>query len=321
MRRSSFRRGRWLVARDVHPPYGVAQRVELFADHDAPSSQRAEIAEAKAAARLAEKALEAGEAATCITHSSTALALATNSAPLRLIRAECQLLAKEYDSAIGDLARASALLPSLAPHLLVRLSLLGGFFVPDAGLALGPEALPPLKRCLQADPDSKTCSQPLRRLKKLDKALAQARNWLDAQRWAELAVALAGGSTRAGLIADVKEVLVDYEVPLKSSPDAPAPLPAGVEEDAALVTTLMGTLCRAYVSLGNRKANAACPKVLERDPEHKWALMNKGDQLLADEKWDEAVKVLNDAFEAGGRSDREVSTRRQPDPPRSLAPR
>lgn len=102
--------------------------------------------------------------------------------------------------------------------------------------------------------------------------------------------------------------MVDYQMPLKGSAETPAPLPEGVEEEAALVRTLRGTLCRAYVSLGNRKANAACPKVLEWEPEHKWALMNKGDQLLADEKWDEAVQVLSEAFEAGGRSDREVST-------------
>lgn len=160
---------------------------------------------------------------------------------------------------------------------------------------------------MQADPDSRTCAQPLKRLKKLDKALAQARNWLDAQRWGELAVALAGGSTKAGLIADVREVLEDYEVPLKSSPDSPAPLPKGAEGHSPLVTELLGSLCRAYVQLGNRKAANACPVVLERDQNHKWALMNKGDQLIKDEKWEEAVQVLNDAFEAGGRSDREVS--------------
>lgn len=271
-------------------------------------TQLSDIKSARVAAAKAEKALGANDVATCLSASSTALALATNSAPLRLVRAECQLLAGEYDSAIGDLSRASALLPSLAPHLLVRLSLLGGFFVTDSGISLGSEALGPLKRCLQGDPDSKTCSQPLRRLKKLDKALHQARNWLEAQRWGELAVAIAGGSTKQGLIADVKEVLVDYQAPLKSSPDAPAPLPAGAEQSSPLLTTLHAALCQAYVSLGNRKANVACPTVLERDPKNKFALLNKGDQLLADEKWQEAVNVFSEAFEETGRSDRQVSS-------------
>jgi len=36
-------------------------------------------------------------------------------------------------------------------------------------------------------------------------------------------------------------------------------------------------------------------------------LVGRGEALLGKEEWEEAVKVLEKAFEAGGRSDRDVS--------------
>ena len=40
-----------------------------------------------------------------------------------------------------------------------------------------------------------------------------------------------------------------------------------------------------------------------------WGLVGRGDKLMTEENWEEAVQALSAAFEATGRSDREVSMR------------
>lgn len=287
------------------------------ADARNPRPQRQQVVTAQKEYLAAQKALARSppNLDRCISSSSAAIHTSPQALSLRLLRAECALLAHDFDSAIGDLSRASALSPTLPQHLLVRIALLSSLFT-DHGLAVPLETHASLKRCLAADPDSKTCAKPLKTLKKLEKELAQLRNWVDAARWTEAAVTIAGSSSHEGVLATVKALLEAYQKPVaRGAPLDEAPLPAG---DAALGTkspllrALTSTLCRAYVTLDSpRKAAAACRDALALDPDDTWALVGKSDELLKGEQYDEAVRVLSAAFEATGRSDRGVLERLQ----------
>lgn len=206
--------------------------------------------------------------------------------------------------------------PTLPQHLLVRIALLSALFT-DNGLSIPLETHASLKRCLAADPDSKTCAKPLKNLKKLEKELAQLRNWVDAGRWTEAAVTIAGGASREGLLPSVKSLLETYQEPIaRGAPADEAPLPraagdAHLAHKSPLLQHLTSTLCRAYVSLDSRKAASACREALAFDPEDTWGLVGRGDELLKREEYDEAVRVLSAAFEATGRSDRKVLERLQ----------
>ncbi|GAA5992689.1 hypothetical protein JCM10908_006880 [Rhodotorula pacifica] len=262
------------------------------------------------------------QAERCITASTSALQLSPQSLELRLLRAECSFLAHDFDSAIGDLSRASALSPTLPQHLLVRIALLSAFFTPPPHdrPEIPSDTLLSLKRCLAADPDSKTCAKALKALKALERDLAKVRNWIDAGKWMETAVAIAGSSAKEGVLPRVKEMLELYQKPLVRGAAADeAPLPSTRADGTTsandfakfspLLRTLQSTLCKAYVQLDSRKASAACAAALELDPEDTWGLVGKADELMKKEEWEEAVRVLSAAFEATGRSDRAIHDR------------
>lgn len=257
----------------------------------------------------ARKALKSSKLDTCVASTSAAITVAPNSEELRLLRAECYMLSREWDSTVGDLSRASALSPSLPPYLLLRISLVSALFL-DHGREVPADALMPVKRCLSSDPDSKPCRGAFKSLKALEKELAKLRNWVDSGRWTEAAVVLAGSSKSEGVIKTIKSLISTYQKPLPTHRDAPAPLPSDshLADTSPLLGRVLSDLCHAYVSLGQtRKAAAACEEVLRINPEDVWGLVGRSEKLLADESWQEAVNVLSSAFEATGRSDRAVS--------------
>ncbi|GJN89854.1 hypothetical protein Rhopal_002843-T1 [Rhodotorula paludigena] len=250
----------------------------------------------------------------CLSSSSAALTVSPQALQLRLLRAECALLAHDFDAAIGDLSRASSLSPTLPQHLLVRIALLSAFFT-DHGLSVPADTLLSLKRCLSADPDSKTCAKPLKALKNVEKDLSKLRNWVEAARWMEAAVTISGSSTKEGVLPTVRQLLETYQKPIaRGAPADAAPLPlfeGDVAQFSPLLRDLTSTLCRAYVQLNSRKAAQACEDALALDPEDTWGLVGRGDELMKKEEWEEAVRVLSAAFEATGRSDRAVLERLQ----------
>ncbi|GAA5821864.1 hypothetical protein JCM11251_004752 [Rhodosporidiobolus azoricus] len=247
----------------------------------------------------------------CLASSSAALQVSPQSLHLRLLRADCALLAHDFPSAIGDLSRASSITPTLPAHLLVRIALLSSLFT-DNGLSVPSDALLPLKRCLSADPDSKTCAKPLKALKKLEKELSRLRNWVDAGRWTEAAVSIAGSSSKEGVLPVVKNLLTAYQQPIGRNAKAEeSPLPSAERDPtlhihSPLLQQLTSLLCRSYVQTGSRKATAACDASLELDQEDTWGLVGKSEALMKAEEYEEAVRVLTAAFEATGRSDRVV---------------
>ncbi|CEQ40467.1 SPOSA6832_02087, partial [Sporobolomyces salmonicolor] len=248
----------------------------------------------------------------CISATSSAISLSPHSEELRLLRADCALLAHDFDTTVADLSRASALSPALPTHLQLRIALISSLFL-DHGLDIPADSLLALKKCLNADPDSKPCRQAFKALKGTEKELSKLRNWVEAGRWTEAAVMMAGSSTKEGLIPTVRGLIATYQQPVTPSNPATAPLPAdpNLPRSSPLLTSLLSTLCHAYIALQNRKSASACAEILLHDPEDTWGLVGKAEVLMKDEKWDEAVQVLSAAFEATGRSDRDVLSRLQ----------
>lgn len=253
--------------------------------------------------------------AQCIASTTAALVVAPNSEELRLLRAECHMQRAEWDATVGDLSRAAALAPNLAPYLLVRLSLVSSLFL-DHGLAIPAESWASLKRCIAGDPESKPCRGGLKNLKKLEKELAKLRNWIASNRWTEANVILSGRGAEEGLIEQVRKVISEYQQRLPTSPDQPAPLPTfatPLERASPLIDGLLSTLCHAHIMSNQmKKSEKSCEEILSRKGDDLWGLVGRGEKLIVEEDFEEAVRVLNSAFEQSGRSDRDV---------RSLTPR
>jgi DnaJ family protein C protein 3 len=250
----------------------------------------------------------------CLTSLTTAINFSPQSEELRLLRDECALLSNDFDSAVADLSRASAISPALPTHLQLRISLLSSLFL-DHGLSIPSDSLLALKKCLSADPDSKPCRKAFKALKSAEKDLSKLRNWLEADRWTEVAVTLAGSSTKDGLVKVVKDLISSYQTPLSKGDTATSPLPSSstLSHSSPLLTALLSSLCHSYIALNtnSRKTAAACTEVLAHDPEDTWGLVGRSEVLMKEENWEEAVRLLSDAFEKTGRSDREVLSRLQ----------
>lgn len=246
----------------------------------------------------------------CIASATAALQLSPNSEELRLLRAECHSLAGEWESTVGDLSRAASLSPNLSPHLLVRLSIISSLFL-EHGLEIPAESWTALKKCIVSDPESKPCRAALKSLKKIERELAKLRNWVEGNRWGEASVALSGRGGADGLIDQVKAIIAEYQQPLASLPGTPAPLPATttpLDRESPLLDVLLSTLCRAHITLGlTKKAVKSCEDILARKPEDLWGLVGRGEKLLVDEEWEEAVRVFSAAFEQTGRTNADVS--------------
>lgn len=248
---------------------------------------------------------------TCISSATAAINSASNSEELRLLRAECYMLSHEWDSAVGDLSRATALSTSLPSHLSIRLALLQALFL-DNGREVPADALLPLKRCLSSDPDSKPCRKAFKALKALEKELAKLRNWMDGSRYTEAAVVLAGSSRSDGVIQTVRSMLETYSKPDSTTGTTILSTQSNLDSLSPLLNQLLSDLCNAYVHLGStRKASVACENVLRVNPQDMWGLVGRGDQLLADEKLQEAVNAFSTAFEASGQRDRDILSRLQ----------
>ncbi|GAA5927566.1 uncharacterized protein JCM15063_005934 [Sporobolomyces koalae] len=271
-----------------------------------------ELAAARKAVRSTPPNLER-----CLTALTSAINFAPQSEELRLLRAECALLAHDFDSAVADLSRASAISPALPTHLQLRISLLSSLFL-DHGLSIPSDSLLAIKKCLNADPDSKPCRKAFKALKAAEKDLSKLRNWLEADRWTEVAVTLAGSSTKDGVIAVVRSLIETYQQPLDLAESATSPLPSPenaptLAQSSPLLTALLSSLCHSYIALNTspRKTAAACAEVLTHDPEDTWGMVGKSEALMKEENYEEAVRMLSDAFERTGRSDREVLSRLQ----------
>ncbi|KAK7464744.1 hypothetical protein VKT23_005950 [Stygiomarasmius scandens] len=273
---------------------------------------------------------------------------ASHSVEVRRMRAECQLASGDVEGAVGDLTRLGHLVsPSESTALQARIFRLSYFLLPptpggEVG-ATGGSALAPLKQCLHYDPDSKECL-PLHRLaKQFEKMFGKLEDMMSKEDWR----GMIGLLTDSGKGKD-KDLLAKYEKAMEENtgreqllgPSAPSeiPLPDPFHTSPRR-QILLRALCKAHTKVGMsssgithlKKADHYCSLLMEmegrsEDPD---ALLGKAEFLLAGDddvevplqagsrstsetdsgRWDQAVRMLEKAFEASGRSNREIHSR------------
>ncbi|SCZ98037.1 BZ3500_MvSof-1268-A1-R1_Chr7-3g09678 [Microbotryum saponariae] len=281
--------------------------------------QLREVNLGSSALEQAKKASKAHQWTQCVNSATTALQVSPNSDELRLLRSHCYLHLNEFDSSVGDLSRAATLTSALPDWLMLRWSLISAFLLdPSLGSGaareLNGEGLTAVKKCLNADPDSKACRKVFKLLKKMDKEIAS--KWktpAEAGRWLEVTVVLNGSPASPGLIQQIKDLFETYAQPLTpNEQNAPLPSTPNLVNHSPVYRHALSDLCHGYLMISRtQKARSACEASLAVNPDDVWGLVGKGEKLLSEEKWDEAVQALSVAFEKTGQSDREVLGRLQ----------
>jgi len=243
------------------------------------------VREIQNAVTAAEKAKESSDYETCIQESSKAIAVATSSAKLRNLRAQCYIARGDVHEAVGDLTHAVILDPtSIAPHALI--SNLLYFSLHDSTRALAH-----IKKCLHFDTDAKECKRLFRTVKKMEKQFTQARNFLDSKQWVRTFRILDKSKDGEGLLADLKlelEKLAEAGIIVPSTPNESV---ADVEE----------MLCEAYSEAKkDTLSKTHCEATLILRPESVPALLAKANTLIAESEFEDAIKILNNASQVSG---------------------
>jgi DnaJ family protein C protein 3 len=199
-------------------------------------------------------------------------------------------------------SRLTHLVPSNAKYSL-RLAYVSYF------LRASPNALQDLKQCLHYDPDSKLCKRAHKLLRSLERDASKARNYVDSSTWRSAIKILVGSGDDVGLIKRFEDAL--HEAVKEGY--LPASFDATNNSQARL--GLYQLACKANVGMGSVQGiKRYCQAVLsmrggEDDID---ALVGKGDVAMKEERWEEAVRVLADAFEKSGRSSQEVNETPRP---------
>ncbi|KAG2014338.1 DnaJ domain-containing protein [Coprinopsis cinerea AmutBmut pab1-1] len=270
----------------------------------------------------------------CVDTAGQTLRLASHAADVRVWRAECALASGDVESSVADLSRLSLLLqPSTT--LLTNIARLAYFLTPPSGTAMST-----LKQCLHYDPDSKPCLKLHRLVKGFDRSFVQLENLLAKSDWKGIVRLLVtpGGGKNANLYQRWEDALQanvgnsEELFPLvpptllpsstshkKRKPFSPITLP-NPEKSSPQRQHIVRSLCKAYTNLAEiaksseeykKQRSRWCEELLTLDgcAEDVDGLVGKAEGLLAEQEFEEAVRIFDKAFEASGRSDRNIQNK------------
>lgn len=253
----------------------------------------------------------------CIESASAALRVASHSIDIRSVRTECALASGDVESAVGDLTRLSHLLPP-STTLMTTIFRLSYFLLPPS-----PSPLNTLKQCLHYDPDSKPCLVLHRLLKAFDRSFSELEELQTKEDYRGIVKLLVspGGGKKGELLKKFEDALREHTSREKLLPPQLAarqhtpeiPLP-----DAFKVSdrrqTLARALCKAYTQLGTkREMERWCGELLtlkgcEEDVD---GLVGQAEVLLGKQEYEEAIRMLEKAWELSGQSSRDFHQRLQ----------
>ncbi|KAI0075431.1 DnaJ-domain-containing protein [Panus rudis PR-1116 ss-1] len=268
------------------------------------------VSEGEIAARKANQAKKAKLWTACVEAASTAIATATHSLDLRQLRAECALASGDIESAVGDLTRLTHL-TTPSTDLLMKIFRLSYFLLPYS--ASTSPALSALKQCLHYDPDSKQCLPAHRLIKSFDRTFQKLDKAQAAAKWRDIVDLLVGSEPERGFASKFDEALTQHTSPEALRLPLDVPLPPA-QKTSPRRELILRALCKAYINLNQAdKGEQWCTELsqmhgLENDAD---ALVGRAEAALKKEEWEDAVRLLEKAFESSGRSNREIHQRLQ----------
>lgn len=171
-------------------------------------------------------------------------------------------------------------------------------------------ALTTLKQCLHFDPDSSQCLPAHRLVKSLNKSFKKLEKSMEKEDWAAVSDQLSG---KTGFIASYESALEQHTSRAALGLPPAIPLPSA-KRTSPRRAALLKAICRSYMKKNDAgRGERWCNALLEMEgmEDDSDALIVRADALLAKEEWEEAVRVLERAFEASGRSNREIHQRLQ----------
>jgi DnaJ homolog subfamily C member 3 len=168
-------------------------------------------------------------------------------------------------------------------------------------------ALSQLKQCLHYDPDSKECFSARRLAKSFDKSFEKLDKHLSEDNWKAVIDLL----EREGFAAKFDEALEE------NASDKILGFPSWLQllppkQTSPRRENILRGLCKAYVRIGKPKEGEKwCRELgqMQGGAEDIDALIGKGEALLVDEEYEEAVRVMEKAWDAGGKGDKFVQQR------------
>lgn len=270
------RNAEWVSAKEDYKHIGKKAEQEL-----------AELEEAEGAAYLALEADKNKEWEACVQQSTVAISVAGTSLPLRQLRARCRFERAEIQEGVNDLQHVLQMHPGdLEPHVQISSMLFYSLADTERGLSQ-------VKKCLQSDPDFKSCRNLHKEEKRIIKSLESLNTLLGKGSYASAAKILVPNPSEQeeGLLAEVKGNIA-------------AGRTAGMIHEkagSALYTDLVEKTCECYVGLKNsKKADPYCKEALELNPTSLYGLLNQAQTQMDVENYDAAIGTLNTAKENHG---------------------
>ncbi|KAF7309162.1 hypothetical protein MKEN_01118500 [Mycena kentingensis (nom. inval.)] len=272
-----------------------------------------DIADGEAAAKQAGQERSAQLWNACVENATRALRVSTHSAAIRSLRVECALGAGDVEGAVGDMSRLTNLLPESQTQELNALIFRLSFFL----LPVSPVASNALKQCLHSDPESRLC-MPLHRLSKtLERGFTMAEEQGAAGDWRGALATLKGTGKKGDIYRKFQEAAVAQLAPENLSmfglASGKIALPSW-EKTSPRRRTLLRGLCKGHTNMElHRKGEEWCQMLydMQEGENDADALRGLGEAMLVKEEWEDAVRMLEKAFEATGRSDRDFGARLQ----------
>lgn len=186
----------------------------------------------------------------------------------------------------------------------MRLFRLSYFLLPTSSYD---SALSQLKQCLHYDPDSKECFAARRLAKTFGKSFDKLDKHLSEDNWKGVIDLLERDGFAAkfdvALKENTSEDVLGFPTWLK--------LPSA-RETSPRRETILRSMCKAHVRLGHpKKAQTWCEQLdlMSGDEDDVDALVGKGELLLVQEEYDQALAVMQRAWEACGKRDQYVKER------------
>lgn len=270
------RNAEWVAAKDDYKHIGKKAEQEL-----------GELEEAEGAAYIAAAADKNKDWEACVQQATVAINVAGTSLPLRQLRARCRFERGEIQEGLSDLQHVLQMHPGdLEPHLQISAMLFYSLADTERGLSQ-------VKRCLQSDPDFKSCRNLHKQEKRITKFLDTLNNLLAKGSYASAAKILTPNPAEEeeGLLAEVKADIAN------------ARQAGTIHEKAgsALYMNLVEKICECYVGVKNpKKAEPYCKEALDLNPTALYGLLHQAQTQIDVENYDAAIGTLNTAKEHHG---------------------